>query len=106
LGPPERGRAVAVLRGFENSRVAAYYLPGGAERVTSPTLPVTELVVVGDPRSAANALSVPPVPGLELAEEVREGDLALARLRSPAPVELPVAGLYGGADVLVQGGPP
>jgi 4-amino-4-deoxy-L-arabinose transferase-like glycosyltransferase len=103
VGPPESGRAVAVLRGFENSRVAAYYLPGGAERISSATLPVTELVVVGDPRSAANALSVPPVPGLALAEELREGDLALARLRSPAPVELPVAGLYGGADVLVQG---
>jgi 4-amino-4-deoxy-L-arabinose transferase-like glycosyltransferase len=101
VGPPEPGRAVAVLRGFENSRVAAYYLPGGGTPAKQPAVRVDRLVVVGDPRSTANALSVPPVGGLAFVDEARDGDLALARLRAEAPVELPAHGLYGTADLIV-----
>jgi 4-amino-4-deoxy-L-arabinose transferase-like glycosyltransferase len=101
VGRPEPGRAVAVLRGFENHRVAGYYLPGGGGTPDEPTVPVTELVVVGDPDTAPQALSQPPAPGFELVESERVGDLALARYRSPAPVELPRNGLYGVADLIV-----
>ena len=104
VGRPERGRAVAVLRGFENHRVAGYYLPGGGGSPDQPTVPVTELVVVGDPDTAPEALTNPPAPGFQLVESDRVGDLALARYRSPAPVELPRNGLYGVTDLIVAKG--
>jgi 4-amino-4-deoxy-L-arabinose transferase-like glycosyltransferase len=101
VGRPEPRRAVAVLRGFENHRVATYYLPGGGGTPDRPTVPVTELVVVGDPDTAPQGLTQPPAPGFELVESDRVGDLALARYRSPTPVELPRNGLYGVADLIV-----
>jgi 4-amino-4-deoxy-L-arabinose transferase-like glycosyltransferase len=101
VGGPEPGRAVAVLRSFENKRVAEYYLPGGGGSPDEPAVPVTELVVVGDPDTAPAALTEPPVPGFELVESDRVGDLALARYRSPQPVEVPRNGLYGVADLIV-----
>ena len=102
VGPPEPGRAVAVLRGFENSRVVSYYLPGGAAPPARGPAPVTELVVVGDPRAAPQALAEPPAPGFVLVEKGRVDDLALARYRSETPVALPASGLYGVADLIVQ----
>jgi len=101
VGPPQPGRAVAVLRGFENSRVAAYYLPGGGLRVGDPVTRATELVVVGDPRAAPQPLELPPAPGFAFAESERVGDLALARFRSETPVELPATGLHGTAELVV-----
>jgi mannosyltransferase len=103
VGGPEPGRAVAVLRGFENTRVAARYLPGGGAKPNGPSVRATELVVVGDPRAAPEALTAPPAPGFALVESARVGDLALARFRSPAPAELPASGLHGVADLIVAG---
>ena len=98
--PPPEG-AVAVLRGFENGRVAAYYVPGGGEPPSSPSLSVRELVVVGDPDIAPVVFTTPPAPGFTLVESAQVGDLSLARYRSPTPVELPSAGVYGIADLIV-----
>jgi 4-amino-4-deoxy-L-arabinose transferase-like glycosyltransferase len=104
VGRPDPGHSVAVLRGFENSRVAAYYLPGGGTTPDRSSVRATEVVVVGDPRAAPQALSAPPAPGFALVESVRVGDLALARFRSPAAAELPASGLYGVADLIVPAG--
>ncbi|MGH2805442.1 MAG: hypothetical protein ACRDL4_20755, partial [Thermoleophilaceae bacterium] len=103
VGAPAPGRAVAVLRGFENRRVAAYYAPGGAAPPERSSLPVRELVVVGDPGAAPQALEAPPAPGFVLDGTRHVDDLALARFRAPAPVELPAQGLYGVAELIVQG---
>jgi hypothetical protein len=83
--------------------VAAYYLPGGGAPAR-PTVRVSELVVVGDPDAAPQALTTPPAPGFGLVASDRVGDLALARYRSPAPVELPSSGLYGVADLIQPAG--
>jgi 4-amino-4-deoxy-L-arabinose transferase-like glycosyltransferase len=104
VGNPKPDRAVAVLRGFENSRVAAYYLPGGGAAPAGPSVRATELVVVGDRGTAPQALTDPPAPGFTLIERADVGDLALARFRAPAPVELPSSGLYGVADLIVAEG--
>ena len=101
-GPPGPGQAVAVLRGFENSRVAAYYLPGGGVRPGDPVVRATELVVVGDPRAAPRAFELPPAPGFALVESERVDDLALARFRSDGPVEVPATGLHGTAELVVH----
>jgi mannosyltransferase len=103
VGDPESVRAVAVLRGFENTRVAARYLPGGGAAPDASSVRATELVVVGDPRAAPQAFTSPPAPGFALVESVRVGDLSLARFRSPAPAELPASGLHGVADLIVAG---
>jgi hypothetical protein len=100
VGRLERGHAVAVLRGFENSPVASYYLPGGGVPARL-SVRAAELVVVGEPRAAPQALVEPPAPGFARAGGSRVGDLALARYRSPAPAELPAGGLYGVADLIV-----
>jgi mannosyltransferase len=100
-GPLEPGAAVAVLRGSENGRVATYYLPGGGAAPAGPSVPVSELAVVGDPDTAPQALTTPPAPGFELVASDRVSDLALARYSSAAPVELPATGLYGVADLVV-----
>jgi len=102
VGPPRPGQAVAVLRGFENSRVAAYYLPGGGVRAGESVVGATELVVVGDPRAAPQAFELPPAPGFALVEGERLDDLALARFRSEGAVELPAAGLHGTAELVVH----
>ena len=100
-GPPSRGTAVAVLRPFENGRVAAYYLPGEARPPRRPAVPVRELVLVGDPDSAQAVLVAAPAVGLTLAEEERRGRLGLWRLRSGGePVVLASTGLFGSADLI------
>jgi len=101
VGRPGPGGAVAVLRGFENSRVAAYYLPGGGAPPTRALVHATEVAVVGDPRAAPQAFVEPPAPGFALVENGRVDDLGLARFRSEEPAELPANGLYGIADLLV-----
>ena len=100
-GTPSRGTAVAVLRPFENGRVAAYYLPGEASPPRRPAVPVRELVLVGDADSAQAVLVAAPAVGLTLSEEERRGRLGLWRLRSGGePVVLASTGLFGSADLI------
>ena len=100
-GAPSRGTAVAVLRPFENGRVAAYYLPGETRPPGRPAVPVRELVLVGDVDSAQAVLVAAPAIGLTLSEEERRGRLGVWRLRSGGePVVLASTGLFGSADLI------
>jgi mannosyltransferase len=101
-GRPGPDEAVAVLRGFENSRVAALYLPGGGEQPAGPTVTVRQLVAVGNPSTMAAFLAAAPGAGFMLVDSEEKGRLRLARLRAPSPVELPSEDAFGLADLIVS----
>jgi mannosyltransferase len=101
--PLGRGEAVAVLRGFENSRVAAYYLPGGGGPPAAGEVTVRNLYVVGDPNTMAAFLPAAAGAGFTLVRQDANGPLRLALLRSPAPVALPARDVFGLADLIVRG---
>jgi mannosyltransferase len=101
--PLGRGEAVAVLRGFENSRVAAYYLPGGGGPPAARTVTVRDLYVVGDPNSMAAFRPAAAEAGFTPVRQESNGLLRLALLRSPTPVALPARDVFGLADLIVRG---
>jgi mannosyltransferase len=101
--PLGRGEAVAVLRGFENSRVAAYYLPGGGGPPAAGSVAVRNLYVVGDPNTMAAFLPAAAGAGFTPVRQEANGPLRLALLRSPAPVALPARDVFGLADLIVRG---
>lgn len=100
--PPRSDGAVAVLRGFENSRVAAYYLPGGGGPPDTSAVAVRDLYAVGDPNTMAVFVEATAAAGFNLVERKSNGRLRLALLRSPSPVELPAVGAFGLADLIVR----
>ena len=101
--PLGREEAVAVLRGFENSRVAAYYLPGGGGPPAAGAVRVRDLYVVGDPNSMAAFLPAAAEAGFTPVRQESNGLLRLALLRSPTPVALPARNVFGLADLIVRG---
>ena len=101
--PLGREEAVAVLRGFENSRVAAYYLPGGGRPPAAGAVRVRDLYVVGDPNSMAAFLPAAAEAGFTPVRQESNGLLRLALLRSPTPVALPARNVFGLADLIVRG---
>jgi hypothetical protein len=101
-GRPGSDQAVAVLRGFENSRVAALYLPGGGGPPGRRNLMVRELTVVGDPSTMAAFVPAAAGAGFTLVDRETRGPLRLARLHAPSPVELPSQDVFGLADLVVS----
>jgi 4-amino-4-deoxy-L-arabinose transferase-like glycosyltransferase len=101
-GPPAPPGAVAVLRGFENSRVAAYYLPGGGQAPRAETVSVRRLLVVGDPNSMTAFLRAASGAGFAVVGREENGRLTLARLRSPSRTVLPANAVFGLADLIVR----
>ena len=95
--------AVAVLRGFENSRVASYYLPGGGGPPDAEAVEVSDLYVVGHPSTMAAFLRAAAAAGFVPVRSEAHGRLRLALLRSPSPVALPAGGVFGLADLIVRG---
>jgi 4-amino-4-deoxy-L-arabinose transferase-like glycosyltransferase len=100
--PLRADEAVAVLRGFENSRVAAYYLPGGGGPPRASTVAVRDLYAVGDPNSMIAFVEAAAAAGFTPVEREANGRLRLALLRSPTPVSLPAVGVFGLADLVVR----
>jgi hypothetical protein len=102
--PLGRGEAVAVLRGFENSRVASYYLPGGGAPPPGDSVRVRDLYVAGDPNTMAAFLQAASAAGFAPVRQEANGPLRLALLRSPSPVVLPAGDVFGLADLVVRRG--
>lgn len=100
--PLGRGEAVAVLRGFENSRVAAYYLPGGGESPSAPALAVRDLYAVGDPNTMSAFMAAAAAGGFTEVKQEENGLLRLALLRAPSPMALPATGVFGLGDLIVR----
>ena len=100
--PLRADAAVAVLRGFENSRVAAYYLPGGGGPPRTSTVAVRDLYAVGDPNTMIAFVDAAAAAGFTPVEREVNGRLRLAHLRSPTPVSLPAVGVFGLADLVVR----
>jgi 4-amino-4-deoxy-L-arabinose transferase-like glycosyltransferase len=101
--PVGDGEAVAVLRGFENSRVAAYYLPGGGGPPDTSTVAVSDLYAVGDPNTMTSFIQAAGAVGFTVVRSEANGPLRRALLRAPSPVDLPAVGVFGLADLIVRG---
>jgi len=100
--PLGREEVVAVLRGFDNSRVA-YYLPGGGEPPAAGAVRVRDLYVVGHQNTMAAFLTAAAGVGFTPVRQEANGTLRLALLRAPSPVALPARDAFGQADVIVRG---